>query len=1273
MKIINVIIIFLAFLNYFSVKAITPSSNWIVDIKNENNTDDIIVLRPGIYTKITVNVRHAENIVPSDTSFDKTVFIISSVNNYDIILYPDRELKIIPSKSLKYMTYIGLNCNHSYKDFVDSLKFYVKNTTDLDGNEIDNANIQITPVSFQINNADTLIEIEPIETNLIPGTYSLFRLTKEIFNIEKVEIGAVGFNDAKFTFDNIIIEPFAEREILGEEQPENHGILFDYKFGTKLKYEDLGGETNATFNLKMVNWEFVNKLCFDISPKSKTFNIQIDNQVLTTLDDSIKQNILYNMEYLTPQNDKDNNLQIHFALPIAPMIIKCNLEREGKDEGEKDIQYNDYFVISGHYMIEFNNLKSNYEYNGECIFSSTSFEADEFEIKIGNKKENYDYDYNDFNSWGLYESSQCIEYILTSKNKEEFEDQIKNFRKSAEQLCNKIMIEDENIISSLKGDILCQAPDMKRQDNNYTVIICMGISPSDNSGNIKQEDIDIINNYFSKQTEKFIEELNQTAKKDFTELVILDSKRYDDLYSPDSNKINVEIVKNDGNTQKENLNFKIISSNEQPIECFYNKEMRSADDRESSMDLNQTEVEIQSIILYKNEGKIFPAYLKDIKEYNIYALYMNCYNLVGDRIRNPQNGILNAYRYVYIEDNAIPVINTGILDIGTDNPPDTDTVPDTPTDTDIVNSLDIITDNKTDNASDKVNDTATDIVIDTDNITDTETDNTTDTITDRVTDTFTDTNEVNDIDTIINDEDSNSSEQPKVTIRCSEKKNKKNPICLKGRYNNLNEILETQMPITDIIIEQNIQDFNTLSDSDKIDQLDDIFANFDEETENNKCPSEVMQNLINKERYLAIIDCSIFANGSSDNSLNELNNIDYQNCRENKKSKQKKSIEYLKNNLNCNYLSLLISKSGISTNVEYNIKYIIVLIMEMTNNGDSLSEGDSEVLFNIVTCLQENYEYYWNLVENYLKEKNETDFMISAIKKDITNLLIYSITNLVKILHFDEIDNYISEEEKNITSKGLMASKKGKQIYKSMKHFMKYFNEFGDGVYNISDSLIINVIINDEYKQDENKNSLQEENENKIKYEEQGINLLFFPQSMMKKYNAYAIQLVNYDSPLISIEANDDVDGGILNTFISITLYDIKGNEIKIDNIPEDIRPKILYKKDNNKNIDSCYFYNEETEDLSEKGVSINNSYIYNGNQYLKCTVEHLTCFTAGKFFSDSKSEDKGFGKMTFIILGGIFALILIFVIIICIVKKVKKRKKAVDPNIELETMSIIN
>ena len=337
-----------------------------------------------------------------------------------------------------------------------------------------------------------------------------------------------------------------------------------------------------------------------------------------------------------------------------------------------------------------------------------------------------------------------------------------------------------------------------------------------------------------------------------------------------------------------------------------------------------------------------------------------------------------------------------------------------------------------------------------------------------------------------------------------------------------------------------------------------------------------------------------------------------------------------------------------------------------------LLKGDSEVLMNMTTCLQENYEVYWNQVQEYLKEKETPDITIAAIKKDISNLLINSISNLVKVLHFDEIDKYISDNEKNITSKGLMASKKGKQIHKSIKQFMKNFNEFGDGLYNLSDSLIINITINDEYKEVENKTSLEEEKEKAIKYEDQGIVLLLNPQSMMKQYNAYAIQLINYDSPLISIKSNNDINDNVLNTFISITLYDKEGNEIKIDKIPKDIRPKILYDKEYHKYMNTCYFYNEEIEDLSENGVLINDNYTFEGREYLQCTAEHLTCFTAGKYYDNPNISQKELSIIKLIILGGILAVILIIVLIICIVKKVKEkrrkeRKDRKDTNIGLD------
>jgi hypothetical protein len=320
----------------------------------------------------------------------------------------------------------------------------------------------------------------------------------------------------------------------------------------------------------------------------------------------------------------------------------------------------------------------------------------------------------------------------------------------------------------------------------------------------------------------------------------------------------------------------------------------------------------------------------------------------------------------------------------------------------------------------------------------------------------------------------------------------------------------------------------------------------------------------------------------------------------------------------------------------------------------------------MITCIQENFEDYWKQLKEYLDERGVSNITISEVKHDISNILINSMGNLIKVLHFDEIDNYMSENEKNITNNGLMASKTGKQIYKTMKQFMKNFNEFEDGLYNLSDSLIINVTINNDYKE----NSLPEDkelDEKAIKYEDKGIILLLHPQSMMKKFNAYAMQIINYDSPLISIKTDANTNNNIVNTFISITLYDKKGNEIKVDKISDDIRPKILYDKEYHKYMNSCFFYNEKIEDLSVKGVSINENYNYDRNEYLECTTEHLTCFTAGNYFSNSDESNQEKGILTLIILVSIFAVILIIVIIIIIVKRKRRKNNNIDNNDNLK------
>ena len=81
----------------------------------------------------------------------------------------------------------------------------------------------------------------------------------------------------------------------------------------------------------------------------------------------------------------------------------------------------------------------------------------------------------------------------------------------------------------------------------------------------------------------------------------------------------------------------------------------------------------------------------------------------------------------------------------------------------------------------------------------------------------------------------------------------------------------------------------------------------------------------------------------------------------------------------------LISTEGLSKDVEDNIKYIIYLIQELSNDAESFNIGENEVLYDMVTCFEKNFNPFWNQVEVFLKSNETLDQSIIAIKKDLEN------------------------------------------------------------------------------------------------------------------------------------------------------------------------------------------------------------------------------------------------------------------------------------------------
>ena len=272
------IIILLVFFNYST--EIMYTYNWVLEIKNENRTDEAIEFRPGILTKVILIVHNESNIDTWERFFDKANYTIA-ISQYGLKFYPNDNFIIIPSFSLEYIAYIGLSCNHELEEGKKyTLNLHVSYRHDLDGQWLDGDNFRINPPQIIVNNTPTIIDIEPIKTNLAAKEFSLFKISNEIYNIDKIKIKPENYNNEKYQIDYIEIKPVFERKKFEKEENDNHGILFDYIFGTPTEYDALNGEINQSFELKMdIGYEWYKRVCLEIGSKSKIVDLTINKKI----------------------------------------------------------------------------------------------------------------------------------------------------------------------------------------------------------------------------------------------------------------------------------------------------------------------------------------------------------------------------------------------------------------------------------------------------------------------------------------------------------------------------------------------------------------------------------------------------------------------------------------------------------------------------------------------------------------------------------------------------------------------------------------------------------------------------------------------------------------------------------------------------------------------------------------------------------------------------------------------------------------------------------
>ena len=343
----------------------------------------------------------------------------------------------------------------------------------------------------------------------------------------------------------------------------------------------------------------------------------------------------------------------------------------------------------------------------------------------------------------------------------------------------------------------------------------------------------------------------------------------------------------------------------------------------------------------------------------------------------------------------------------------------------------------------------------------------------------------------------------------------------------------------------------------------------------------------------------------------DLTKIDYQQCYIDKKKIFSNLMKIVDENFG--KCSILVNQIfTLSENPEKNLKYFLIMIISLTENPDAIEKGTSLIIYDMINCIQEKFPQIWTSID----DKISSTLDALNIKQDLISLLVKSISNFGKFIKYEEIYGYI-EEANNIT--GLIKNEKAIQVYNTFFKILKKFNEFGKQVYNISADLNINIFTKDNSK---NKN-ISSDSEEKIYYENKGIRISLHLEYILKNFKAYSVQTVAFESPLVSLRGKREKKGGTANTFVGITLYDEKGNEIFVKDIKlEKYRPIIYFKKKLYKSMKKCLFYNEEKNEMDSEGIKTE-LFELDGEEYIKCIPSHLSSFSVGSYDDDDDILEK--------------------------------------------------
>ena len=314
------------------------------------------------------------------------------------------------------------------------------------------------------------------------------------------------------------------------------------------------------------------------------------------------------------------------------------------------------------------------------------------------------------------------------------------------------------------------------------------------------------------------------------------------------------------------------------------------------------------------------------------------------------------------------------------------------------------------------------------------------------------------------------------------------------------------------------------------------------------------------------------------------NSENYEECRKDKKTIFEDLFKEIKDYFSCNNILDNIKNFDDSSSFTENVKSILALISSTTDNSDSLNKDNSQFLYNLSYCVLDKFDEIWDYTNKEIKDLTPEESL--NVKKDIIQLMVKSISNLVEIIKYDEADGFLEDQMKVLSTK-ILISETAKKLRKKIHHAAKLLWKLGNGNY-VLDNLVINITKLDENEKDEKQ---------EFNFTEYGIQLRIKKKKLLKKFKADLMQIIIYRKyPQISINNTESE-----NKFISIKFFK-DNNEVEVDDIDDDDRPEIVFEKTKFK---KCVYYNENDEDLKKDGLEN-----LSDDKYTTCKVKHFTDFS---------------------------------------------------------------